>query len=174
MWPDRTPDTPQFRAALESRLCSAARSKRRRLFPLPTTALRAVRSLSTSSLHVMVAVCLASVFFLTTPGPMVSTGDPATPADGNLHLDGRIDGLSPPARTGPVLSVEEATSRSRELGYEISVIPTFVADRASDGSVLVIRHLGTDYPTIPTARQPRGPLVVVVGVAVADQSAIAG
>jgi hypothetical protein len=161
------PSTPRFDSELETILRGEAARTRRRSRPVPTSALRRLRSVSTTAAHAGAAVALSATLLLLSPG--------------TLDREAQLPPIAEPPRSGylaqygaPAVSdVESTVARAREAGFEVDVITTFVADRAAHGEILVIRHVNEPVPRVPVTQTARGLLLIVVGLAVGDAGTIA-
>ncbi len=165
MHPDRLPDTPAFWHDLETRLRTEAASTRRRPLPVRTTAVRAVRELSRTSLHAALAVGVAAALLLVSPAGV--DPEPTLRAEGSTALPGYIGQYATPAE------LTAGTVRlARERGFEVEIVTTFVADRAEHGRIVRMRHLGTPTEEIPDDGI-RGPILIVIGLTVGEGDTIA-
>lgn len=169
-WPKRTamrseaPTTPDFTEALAARLVSEANGRKRTRRPFATASLGRLRSVSSSAAHVGLAMVLSATFLLISPASLERQLDlppvSAAPTAGYLVQYGAIE-PEPPSPSATI-------TLARESGFEVDVRRTWVADRASDGEILEMRHLGQTVTTVPTDEPGRGPLFIVIGLAIGD------
>lgn len=164
--PSEIPSTPRFDAELEALLRREATRSRRTRRPVATSALRRLRSLSEAAGHAGAAVALSATLLLLSPA--------------TVDREVQLPPIAEPPRAGylaqygaPVGSLEHTVSLAREAGFEVDVITTFVADRAAHGEILVMQHVNERVETVPVTQTARGPLLIVVGLAVGEAGTIA-
>ena len=161
------PSTPRFDAELEAILRREAARSRRARRPVATRALRRLRSMSTAAGHAGAAVALSATLLLLSPA--------------TLDREVQLPPIAEPPRAGYLAqygasapgSVEYTVSLAREAGFEVDVITTFVADRASHGEILAMHHVNERVQAVPVTQTARGPLLIVVGLAVGEAGTIA-
>ena len=153
-----TPPTPEFERLLEQSLRrhQAKRGFHHRL-PVPVTAMRALRSMARHVAHAAAATALAILMVMNWQLP---TGETASVEIGHTPaIHGYISQYSIPAGPSPI-------ERARNQGYEVSVLRTFVPDRAAHGEILATRHPGPI-----STDSARGPLLFVIGYSIGSDSA---
>lgn len=153
-----TPRTPQFERLLEQEL-RRHQAKRRfgRRLPAPVTAIRALRSMARHAAHAAAATALAILMVVTWQLP---TGETASVEIGHTPaIHGYVSQYSSPAGPSPI-------ERARNQGYEVTVLRSFVPDRAAHGEILATRHPGPISPD-----SVRGPLLFVIGYSIGSDSA---
>lgn len=161
------PSTPHFDAELEALLRREAAHGRRTRRPVASGALRRLRSISTAAGHAGAAVALSATLLLLSPA--------------TVDRQVRLPPIAEPPRAGYLAqygapatgSVEYTVALAREAGFEVDVITTFVADRAAHGEILVMHHVNERVQTVPVTHTARGPLLIVVGLAVGEAGTIA-
>lgn len=160
------PSTPKFEAELEAILLRETARSRRPRRPVAVSALRRLRSISTTAAHASAAVALSATLLLLSPA--------------TLNREAQLPPVAEPPRAGylaqygaPASSVEDTVAIAREAGFEVEVITTFVADRAADGEILAMRHVNEPVHKVPVTESARGPLLIVVGLAIGDAGTLA-
>ncbi len=153
------PATPHFEDELARVLRARATVKRRRV-PARLTALRSLWSLNRMGLHAALACGLAATLLLMSPDvasrDLPLTADPAAaPTPAYLYQYG-----------GP--NIEDTIAAARDRGFEVQVLRSYVTDSADHQRILSIRHAGSDLDDLPDAGA-RGPLLIVMGLAIGDQ-----
>ena len=154
-----TPATPRFSAELESVLRRQATGRRRRHLPHAASALRRLRSVSAGAAHVGAAVAMSTLLLL------------LAPATANREI--QLPAISEPPRAGYLaqfgagpVSAERTIAMAREAGFEVDVVTTYVADRASHGQIVGMRHVTVPVTAIPVDDPARGPLLIIIGLTV--------
>jgi hypothetical protein len=101
-------------------------------------------------------------------------------APGTVDRELQLPPISEPPRAGYLAqfgagppSVEQTITLAREAGFEVDVVTTYVADRAAHGRILGMRHLTVPVTSIPVGGPVRGPLLIIIGLAVGDSGATA-
>lgn len=160
MRPERgVPATPRFWSELEEQLRARASGRARPRLPVATTALRALRSLTSAAVHVLAASGLAVLVLLAAP-----SSDPAsTPTTVPEELGSQASFAPPLSPT-----VEELAATAAARGHEVTITRAYVDDHRHHGEVLEIRHPGSSRQGLPPARGVKGPVVIVVGMAVSE------
>ena len=161
------PSTPRFDTELEALLRREAAHTRQPRRPVATSALRQLRSISTTAAHAGAAVALSATLLLLSPA--------------TLEREAQLPPVAEPPRAGYLAqygapatpSLEHTVAFAREAGFEVDVITTFVADRAADGEILAMHHVNERVHTVPVAESARGPLLIVVGLVIGDAGTIA-
>lgn len=151
-----------FEHALEERLRQQTARRRRPRRPYTPSALRRLRTVSASAGHFGTAVVISALFLILSPAsldreiqlPPISQ----PPVAGYLAQYGVTHPVSP----------EHTITMAREAGFEVEVVTTFVADRAAHGTILEIRHLSDPVDRVPVQQPARGPLLIIIGLAVGD------
>ncbi|MDX1448190.1 MAG: hypothetical protein R3246_03920 [Acidimicrobiia bacterium] len=159
--PTELPSTPDFTAELESVLRREATRRKRARRPFTSGALRRLRALSNGAGHVGAAVALSATLLILAPGTL------------NRELE--LPPISEPPAAGYLAqfgarpaSATATITLAREAGFEVEVITTFVADRASHGTVVQMRHMSSEVPSVPMNEPVRGPLLIIIGLTVGD------
>lgn len=161
------PSTPRFDTELEANLRREAAHTRRPRRPVATSALRRLRSISTTAAHAGAAVALSATLLLMSPS--------------TLEREAQLPPIAEPPRAGYLAqygapaasSLEQTVALAREAGFEVDVVTTFVADRAAHGEILAMHHVNEHVQTVPVAKTARGPLLIVVGFVVGEAGTIA-
>ena len=161
------PSTPRFDSELEERLRREAAVLRRRHRPVAASALRRLRSVSTAAAHGGAAVVLSATLLLLSPASL--DREVQLPPVAEPPRAGYLAQYGVPAAT----SVEHTVTLAREAGFEVDVRTTFVADRASHGEILAMRHFTERVQAVPVTGAPKGLLLIVVGLAVGEAGTIA-
>lgn len=125
--------------------------------PVAVTAVRALRSMARHAAHAVGATALAVLMVVSWQLP---TGETASVAIGRTpETHGYISQHASPTGPSPI-------ERARNQGYEVTVLRTFVPDRAAHGEILATRHPGPISPG-----SARGPLLFVIGYSIGSDSA---
>lgn len=132
---------------------------------MATTALRALRTLSTTSIHVLAAAGLGAFLLLATPSGDLSSPSSAVPS-APTEVDRSVG-------TPPAPSAADLARAAAAQGFEVTITSTFVDDHRHDGRVLEIRHVGASRTDLPPTTGVKGLIEIVVGTAVADQGSFA-
>ncbi len=160
------PATPQFTADVEARLRREAHGRRRRILPFHPGALRAVREVSRTTVHATMAAGLAAAVLLSFPTATETEPPPLGPdlsaslAPAYLHQYGAED-------------IDQTIAVARDRGYEVQLVTWYVPDQTMPREVISMVHAGERVDRVPDADRPRGPLLIVVGLAVGDRSSTA-
>ena len=161
------PVTPHFDAELEAILRRETASTRRARRPVAGSALRRLRSISTAAGHATAAVGLSATLLLLSPATV--NREAQLPPVAEPPRAGYLAQYGVPATT----SLEHTVALAREAGFEVDVITTFVADRAADGEILAMRHVNESVHKVPVTESARGPLLIVVGLAIGEAGTLA-
>ena len=161
------PSTPRFDKELEAILRREAAQSRRSRRPVAASALRQLRSISSTAAHAGAAVALSATLLLMSPA--------------TLEREARLPPVAEPPRAGYLAqygapatpSLEHTVALAREAGFEVDVITAFVADRAAHGQILAMHHVNEQVHTVPVAESARGPLLIVVGLVIGEAGTIA-
>lgn len=154
------PVTPQFATDLEAVLRDETARKQRVRRPFAPSALRRLRSVSSMAGHVGAAFALSAVLMLLSPA--------------TLDREAQLPPISEPpvagylAQYGVVPNADQTITLARESGFEVGVVTTFVTDRASHGEIVRMQHGSTLVNTVPVAGPARGPLLIIIGLAIGD------
>lgn len=162
----RAPETPTFERTLEDMLRTETIRHRRIRRPYSPVALRRLRGLSSSAGHLGTAVVISTLLLILSPT--------------SLDREAQLPPISEPPVAGYLaqFGVTQATPQqtitmAREAGFEVEVITTFVADRASHGTIVGMRHLAQSVDTVPIQEPVRGPLLIIIGLTVGDSGTVA-
>ncbi len=159
------PPTPEFEGALEFHLVATASGGHSRRIPIRPSAMRALRNLSGSALHAAFACGIAATLLLVSAAPVDEPSPPLVPdltaslTPAYLHQYG--------AR-----NVEETVAVARQRGYEVQLRTSHVPGGRGQEPVMSIRHAGSPVDGLPN-RGFRGPLLIVVGLIVGNDSTAA-
>jgi hypothetical protein len=160
--PSEIPATPRFTTELEAVLRRETARRKRSRRPFAASALARLRRVSTMAGHVGAAVVMSATFLMLSPATiqrevqLPATAEP--PRAGYLAQYG--------ASASPTPS--QTITLAREAGFEVEVITTFVADRASHGAILSMRHMIDTVNTVPVNDTARGPLFIFIGLTVGE------
>ncbi|HVR32466.1 MAG TPA: hypothetical protein VMS74_07125 [Acidimicrobiia bacterium] len=156
------PVTSRFECELESMLRREAARKRRARRPYAASALRRLRVVSAMAGHVGAAVTLSAILLLLSPATL--DREPQLPPVAQPPHAGYLAqyGVSAPA------SSDQTITMAREAGFEVEVATTYVADRASHGAIVAIRHLADPVETVPVHGRVRGLLLITIGLTLGE------
>lgn len=159
------PATPMFEAELEAVMVDTAAGRRSRRIPIRSGAMRALRTVNESALHVALACGIGATLLLLSPAPVHEPAPPLGPdltaslTPAYLHQYGARD-------------VEATIVAARERGYEVQLLTWHVPDLHGQGPMVSIRHAGIPVDDVPD-RGARGPLLIVVGLTLGNHSSTA-
>lgn len=154
------PITPQFAADLEAVLREQTSGTQRIRRPFAPGALRQLRSVSSMAGHVGAAATLSAVLLLLSPATL--DREAQLPPISQSPVAGYL------VQYGAFPNADQTITLARESGFEVEVVTTFVTDRASHGEIVRMQHGSTLVDTVPVAGPARGPLLIIIGLAIGD------
>jgi hypothetical protein len=154
------PITPDFDRELEMMLRVHASSARRARLPFALSSLARLRRLSSLTGHGAAAVVMSAVLLLMSPA--------------TVNREAQLPPISEPPRSGYLAqygvtpSPDKTIAVAREGGFEVEVVTTYVAGRTTHGEIVAIRHVSKTVSHVPVDQGTRGPLFIVIGLAISD------
>ena len=155
------PFTPRFECELESMLRREAARRTRARRPYTAGALRRLRAVSALAGHVGAAVTLSATLLLLSPA--------------TLDRELQLPPVAQPPHAGYLAQYgvsaadsDQTITMAREAGFEVEVATTYVADRASHGAIVAIRHLADPVETVPVHSVARGLLLITIGLTLGE------